>query len=68
MFKLVGKLTEIVKPIDVFQLLNEYWGLYLPLDAKISKTQMIEIIQKAKENECYKNLRERLEEWSKHLF
>lgn len=67
-FKLVGKLTGIEKPIDVLKLLNKDWGLNLPLDAKISKAQMQEIRQKSQENEHYKDLGERFEEWSKHAF
>jgi DNA primase len=67
-FKLVGRLTGIDKPIDVLRLLNRDFGLNLPLDEKISHEQAKLIREKAKEREHYKDLDKRFEEWTDRAF
>lgn len=64
-FKLVGKLTGIDKPVEVLKMLGRDWGISLPLDAKTSP----EVIRKtAEERRHYKELEERFRQWSQHTF
>lgn len=67
-FKLVGRLTGIEKPVDVLKMLDREYGLSLPLGVKISRQEAEEISRAAEERRHYRELEERFREWSCHAF
>lgn len=67
-FKLVGELTGIQKPVDVLKMLNRDFSLGFSLDNKLSENEKKEIEKKADERLHYKNLDERFTKWSETAF